>query len=354
MEELVVNIHNHTTYSDGHGSHADIIKAALETGLDAVIVCDHNVLVSGLDDYYSDGDRKVLLIVGEEIHDQAREPQKNHLLVIGADRELACEAWDTQRLLDKVKEARGLSFLAHPFDPEAPIINETDLSWANWEVKGYTGIELWNQLSEFKSTLTSRIRALYNILNPNLIAKGPSPEVLEKWDALHKEGKRVVAIGGSDAHAIPIHIGPFKRIIFPYSYHFKCINTHILLPSRLCGKLEDDRPAVLGALAKGNAFIGYDLPAPTRGFRFTAHGYGQSVIMGDQIHLRDGITIQIRLPRVSDCRLLRDGEIIQTWNNRETCTYITNKPGVYRVEVYIPFQGQHRGWIFSNPIYVRE
>ncbi|MGZ9235150.1 MAG: histidinol-phosphatase, partial [Anaerolineales bacterium] len=35
----------HTVYSDGSGTHKDIAQAALRTGLDVVIVTDHNVLV---------------------------------------------------------------------------------------------------------------------------------------------------------------------------------------------------------------------------------------------------------------------------------------------------------------------
>ena len=72
----------HTKYSDGTGTHGDIIKAALAAGLDAVITTDHNVLVNGPAGYYQEGDRKVLLMVGEEVHDQTADPQKNHLLVI--------------------------------------------------------------------------------------------------------------------------------------------------------------------------------------------------------------------------------------------------------------------------------
>ncbi|MHB1120566.1 MAG: hypothetical protein ACYC11_10945, partial [Bellilinea sp.] len=33
--------------------------------------------------------------------------------------------------------------------------------------------------------------------------------------------------------------------------------------------------------------------------------------------------------------------------------YITKEPGVYRVESYIRYLGKLRGWIFSNPIYLR-
>jgi predicted metal-dependent phosphoesterase TrpH len=79
--EYVGNLHTHTRYSDGHGSHEDIALAAIEAGLDFVIVTDHNVWVEGMDGYRYLDRQRVLLLTGEEIHDQAREPQKNHLLV---------------------------------------------------------------------------------------------------------------------------------------------------------------------------------------------------------------------------------------------------------------------------------
>ena len=95
MNEFIINLHMHTTYSDGSGTHAEIVQAALQAGLDAVITTDHNVLVNGPAGYYQDGDRKVLLLVGEEVHDQTAIPQKNHLLVIGAGREMAELAGET-------------------------------------------------------------------------------------------------------------------------------------------------------------------------------------------------------------------------------------------------------------------
>ena len=77
MYEYLVNLHMHTPYSDGRGSHRQIAEAAWQAGIDVVIVTDHNVWVNGPEDYYNDEDRRVLLLVGEEVHDQAREPQKN-------------------------------------------------------------------------------------------------------------------------------------------------------------------------------------------------------------------------------------------------------------------------------------
>ena len=151
MHEIVVNLHMHTRYSDGTGTHKDIAEAAIKAGVEAVIVTDHNVLVQGLEGYYRVGRSRVLLLVGQEVHDQDRDPQKNHLLVFNANRDLSTLADDPQTLINGVVEAGGLSFIAHPRDPEAPAFNETDISWESWEVHGYTGIELWNGLSELKT-----------------------------------------------------------------------------------------------------------------------------------------------------------------------------------------------------------
>ena len=103
MEEIIVNLHMHTRYSDGGGNHQDIAATALKCGLDAVIVTDHNVLVKDFEGYVASGRKKVLMLIGEEIHDQARNPQKNHLLAFGINQELATYANDPQTLINAVK-----------------------------------------------------------------------------------------------------------------------------------------------------------------------------------------------------------------------------------------------------------
>ena len=354
MNELIINLHMHTTYSDGSGTHADIVKAALMTGLDAVITTDHNVLVNGPAGYYQEGDSKVLLLVGEEVHDQTADPQKNHLLVIGADREMAELAGDTQHLVDSVQKAGGLAFIAHPVDPAAPAFGEPDISWEKWEVENYTGIELWNAMSEFKSLMKDWFRAIFYAFNPKMVARGPFSDAVQKWDQLLETGKQVVAVGGSDAHAFQVSLGPIRKTIFPYKFHFQAVNTHLLTEHSLTGDFNHDRSLVLDALARGHAFIGYDLPAATRGFRFTAQGKDGTAMLGDEIALHQGVTLQICLPQRAECRLLRDGKVIKSWNKREICSFIATEAGVYRIEVYLHYMGKSRGWIFSNPIYVRD
>ncbi len=354
MHEIVINLHMHTPYSDGHATHREIAQAACKAGIDAILVTDHNVHVFGLEGYYQEGDHKVLLLIGEEIHDQSRDPQKNHLLVFGANREMAKNAFDVQRLIDSVNEVGGLSYIAHPVDPAAPAVGETDISWVDWDVKGFTGIELWNGMSEFKSLLKTKLHAIFYAYNPHQVARGPLPDTVQKWDELLARGKPVVAIGGSDAHAFPARMGPLRRTLFPYEFHFRSINTHLYIPKPLNGDLVEDKRMVLEALASGHAFIGYDLPAPTHGFRFTAKGKDNIAWMGDTLCAKGGVTFQIRLPRRCETRLIKDGKLIKSWRKRDTCTHITSEPGVYRVEAYRPYRGRRRAWIFSNPIYITE
>ncbi|MEN9563579.1 MAG: hypothetical protein RIR73_1823, partial [Chloroflexota bacterium] len=114
MHETIVNLHMHTRYSDGNGLHKDIASAALNAGVDVVIVTDHNILVRGFEGYYKEKNKKLLMLIGEEVHDQARDPQKNHLLVFGANREMATFAESPQNLIHQVRAAGGLAFLAHP------------------------------------------------------------------------------------------------------------------------------------------------------------------------------------------------------------------------------------------------
>ena len=351
--EYVGNLHLHTPYSDGHVRHEDIAKAAIRAGLDFIVTTDHNIWVGGIDGYRTMGKKRLLLLAGEEVHDQSRNPQKNHLLIYETGNELATYAKDPQNLIDEVNTSGGMAFIAHPVDPEAPAFKEPDLSWVTWDIDGYTGLEIWNFMSEFKSLLKSFPKALYYAYKPDQIATGPFEEALAKWDSLLIKGKRVVAIGGADAHAFPIRIGPLRRTLFPFDFHFRTVNTHILLDEQLSGNADTDRKRIFQAIRRGHCFVGYDLPASTRGFRFIGVGNQGQVMMGDTLRSEFGATLQIKLPLRTSIRLIRNGEEISHWDNTEVAVYTAQDPGAYRVEAFIPYKGKLRGWIYSNPIYVQ-
>jgi hypothetical protein len=75
--------------------------------------------------------------------------------------------------------------------------------------------------------------------------------------------------------------------------------------------------------------------------------------MGEDIPAQGGVTLQIRLPDLAECRLIKDGKVLKEWKRGENFAHITTMPGVYRVEVYRRYLGRRVGWIFSNPIYIR-
>jgi len=352
MNEIKIALHIHTNYSDGNASHQELVNIAAKAGLDGIITTDHNILVQGLEGYYGDGENKTLLLVGEEVHDRDLVPPGNHLLVFGAGRELSPFAADPQLLIDQANRSEGLTFLAHPNEDALERFGEGKYPWHRWDVQDFTGIELWNQMSEFKSVSTDIKSAVIHALFPKRMSLGPLESTLSLWDDLIASRKRqIVAVGGVDAHQIMKKIGPFTIKLYPYLHHFKSVTTHLLIPTPLSGKLPKDRGMILNALKQGHCFVAYDLPAPTDGFRFSVHSDQGQFFMGDRVEVKNGLTFQIRLPFSSPTRLFKDGKLIQTWSDREVCTYLTTEPGVYRAESFIPYKGKLRGWIFSNPIY---
>jgi hypothetical protein len=222
----------------------------------------------------------------------------------------------------------------------------------DWDVTGFTGIELWNYMSEFKNYLVSKPAAVLAAFFPSLFIKGPPPETLALWDGLMRDGRRVVAIGGSDAHANVYSLGPFKRAVFPYPYLFKAVNTHLLLDAPLSRDVNSAKVQVLNALRDGCAFVAYDLAGDSRGFRLTATTQGDSVPMGDELGLNGPVKLCVSSPLPANLRLLQDGqEVAGVWG--QELAYETNEPGVFRAEAYRRYRVKDRAWIFSNPIYVR-
>ncbi len=349
MVEIVANMHMHTPYSDGEAYHREIAEAAAQAGIDVVIVTDHNVYVSGKAGYYG----KVLLLVGEEVHNCRRIPQASHCLIYGAEDELSPFAPDPQTLIDRASARGGLTFLAHPADRSSRLDPElAAIAWEDWQVRGFTGLELWNYMSEFKSRLWSRLAAVWAAYCPTWVIYGPFGETLRKWDELLEGGKRVVAVGNADAHGTPFRLGPLRRVVFPYEQLFRCVNTHLLIERPLLRDLETDRKRVYAALRAGHCFIGYDRAGSTRGFTFTAYSGMDAFIMGDEFERRGATRYEVRCPAPGTIRLLRNGRVVAQALG-QVLDYTSVEPGVYRVEVHRSFRLANRGWIFSNPLYAR-
>ncbi|MCX7680884.1 MAG: CehA/McbA family metallohydrolase [Anaerolineae bacterium] len=346
--EYVGNPHVHTPYSDGTALHAEVAQAAERAGLDFVIITDHNVWVNNCERYYG----KTLLLVGEEIHDVRRTPPANHLLAYHAESELAPLASDPQTLIGEVNKRGGFCYLAHPFEYGGRISPDLKpIPWANWEVTGYTGLEIWNYMSEFKALLRSKLSALYYAYFPSHGISGPFLVTLHHWDRLLAQGQRVAAIGGADAHGNSYSLGPLNRVVFPYEYLFRCVNTHILTDRPLNGTVEHDKTLIYDAIRAGRTWVGYDLLAPTTGFRFYARSINKEAILGAELARVGATRFEVQTPAMGEIRLLHNGRVVARTKGRQL-QHTTVEPGAYRVEVYRGHRGRRRGWIFSSPIYV--
>jgi len=342
------NVHLHTSLSDGTLDHEALALLAAEEGLDFIIITDHNVYPPGRDAWIG----KTLLLVGEEVHDTRREPQSSHLLCFDIQTDVAAHAADPQAVIDAVRDQGGFTFLAHPYERDtAAFLPEPNISWRDWDVEGYAGLELWNYMSEFKGALRSKAQAVLFALAPALAISGPYPETRQRWDEL-LGSRPVAALGGSDAHGTIYHLGPFSRPVQPYDYLFRCLNTHLLTEDPLTGDLEHDKRLIYQALKAGHGFLGYEQVGSCPGFGFWARSGGSEATMGESLSLRGRLEVRATVPHQARLRLLRDGQVVAQ-NQGHQLALVSWQPGVYRLEVCRQHAGRERGWIFSNPIYVR-
>lgn len=105
----------------------------------------------------------------------------------------------------------------------------------------------------------------------------------------------------------------------------------MLLPKPLSGNVDADRNLFFEAVGEGRCFIGYDGPASTRGFSFTARSGAAAATMGETL-VRGGATqFRIEAPARAQLRLLRDGKVIARKTGR-VLEWMDTSPGVYRAE----------------------
>ena len=151
MTELTGAIHMHSVFSDGSGEVEDIARYAAEVGLDYILLTDHNTL-RALKEGYERWYGSTLLLVGCEINDKLNE---NHYLAFGIN-----EAFSTRlaakEYVKKVKDAGGIGFLAHPHEKRKHMVEHPPYPWTDWDITDFTGIEIWNHMSEWMENLTEQ------------------------------------------------------------------------------------------------------------------------------------------------------------------------------------------------------
>lgn len=347
MFEYIGAMHMHSVYSDGSGEVRDIVKAASEVGLDYIILTDHNTLRARKEGYEG-WHGNTLLLVGCEINDKHN---KNHYLAFGIEQAFSTRL-SAAEYVKKVREAGGIGFIAHPHEKRTHMKEHPSYPWMDWDVEGYTGIEIWNHMSEWMENLTEQNK-YQSFLHPLKTINAPPKKTLKLWDDLNLK-RKVVGIGGVDAHAHKYNLLGFLEVeIFPYKVLFKSIRTHILTneeikKGRSEENLEKTKKIVYAALESGSCFVANDYHDSSKGFRFYAEAGGKTYQMGEKVSKVNGTKLNISIPNSNaDVRLIRNGRVVDSWKSKEIVFNLSSK-GIYRVEAYI----NDKAWIFSNHIRV--
>ena len=244
----------------------------------------------------------------------------------------------------------GIGFLAHPHEKRNSMKEHPAYPWTEWDSNDFTGIEIWNHMSEWMEGLTEQNKYNY-FVHPLRSIVGPPAETLKVWDELNLK-RKVIGIGGVDAHAHKINILGFMEMeVFPYKVLFKSIRTHIICEEELnisfgTYEINKSKKNVYNALAAGKCFISNYYHGDARGFRFYAESENKTYQMGDSIPLSKKVKLIVNLPSSSDkIRLIHNGELKEEKNGTNV-EFLVSKKGVYRVEVY----NNQNAWIFSNHI----
>lgn len=346
--ETVGNLHIHSHYSDGTGSVSEIARTAKKAGLKFIIINDHDYMTESLhleDEGYYDG---VHVLMGLEIG-----RRYHHYLAFGLSEMVEGGGLDPQEVIDLVNRKGGFGFLAHPFEKGMPFREKSvAYTWNDLSVTGYTGICLWNFSSRWKERVKGPLHGLFFLLFKTWMLKGPSQRTISFWDRAC-QGRRVVAIGGSDAHGAWFRWGGFAFVPLSYDHALSSITVHLLLNAALSRNFSEAKEEIYGALRQGHLFIAHENLKSAVGFRFSyTDEEGSRLITGDAALFKPG-SLSVEAPARGVIRLMKDGTLLRQWTGKGG-SFRVGERGVYRVAVYrrIPFFGL-RPWIFSNPIYLR-
>jgi hypothetical protein len=276
---------------------------------------------------------------------------QNHYLAFGIDRAIDHKGLSAAGIVGAVARAGGFGFAAHPFSKGNPRIGRRagkSIPWRDLDSDRLGGVELWSFVVDSGEQLGGWRDALRFLARPERYMPDVPARNLAEWDRMGA-ARRVVGIGGLDAHQIGLRIGRWVPLrLMSYRRSFRMLATHVLVSELLSGDVDHDRALVFDALREGRAYIARDWLAPARGFGFWAgDAGGEGVPMGAETAERPAL--HVRLPRPAALRLLRDGVEVAAAEAAELDFDPAGVGGAYRVEARIG----GRLWVLSNPIYMR-
>ncbi|WP_068182716.1 CehA/McbA family metallohydrolase [Mycobacterium sp. UM_CSW] len=226
------DLHLHTVHSDGQRHPGELVAAARDSGLDFIVSTDHNTN-SANRVWPACRTGGLLVIPGEEV-----TTRHGHWLAVGlppggwVDWRYAPRDGVFPRFAGEVRSAGGLVIAAHPAAP---------VPGSLWEFgfEHVDGLEVWNGRWNLDDEVSLRI-----------------------WQRLLCEGRRAVAVSGSDSHTHQQPVGSPQTVVYA-----RGLSTPALLDGLRRGRSYIARSRAvtveLTASCRGrDAGIGETLPVP--------------------------------------------------------------------------------------------
>jgi hypothetical protein len=284
----------------------------------------------------------------------------------------------TQESVAAVKEAGGLVLLAHTEGWSAEEILAQPIDGfemynvhANLFLNMGPALELLSRVDSKEQGLPVPDLALLPIMSED-------PRYLSTWGTVLARGGRRVTTMGSDCHrnTFPTLMSDGERVD-SYRRMMSWFANHILTVTKPDGSY-DDRD-LKDALRAGRLYGVFELAGHPRGFEFVAREAGATREMGEQVSLKNGPRLEVRLPAVEGldpkaepplltARILRAKE--EGWEvvaeGKADLSHEVKRAGAYRAEIRMEprhlkaFLGRDVAkltrldlpWIYANPIYV--
>jgi hypothetical protein len=195
------DLHLHTVHSDGERDPEEMAAAARDSGLDFIVSTEHNTNAANRV-WPACRTGGLLVIPGEEV-----TTRHGHWLAVG----LSPRGWVDwrygpsdgvfPRFAAEVREAGGLVVAAHPSVP---------LPGSAWEFgfEHVDALEVWNGRWNLDDELSLRI-----------------------WQRLLRQGRRIVAVGGSDSHGKHQPVGSPQTVV-----HADGLSTLAIVAGLRCGR----------------------------------------------------------------------------------------------------------------------
>jgi hypothetical protein len=134
----------------------------------------------------------------------------------------------------------------------------------------------------------------------------------------------------------------FRWELDPYIRSVRFVSTHVLAK-------ELTEPGILDALRQGRVFIGFDMIADSKGFKYFAESQGNKAVMGETIAFAPDLRLRAGSPEPCRFTVVKNGHVVHQVEGVEL-DWKPDGPGKYRIEAELSILDQWTPWVYTNPI----